>query len=366
MGRTKKDKPNYRLHKATGQAVVTLGGRDVYLGKYGTDASKDAYERAVLTWRNGGSVTPRKAQLPPLTIAGMVAAFWRHVEADRIYMKAGKPTSERGCLALALRPLVELFGSTPAAEFKPRDLRTVRDVMVRPVDDKRTQLTRQSAHKHVHRIRLVFRWAVAESLVPAAVHESLRALEPLTRGRGDVLESEPVGPANLRGVVAVLRVADPHIAALIRIGWLTGARPGELVQLRAEDLDRTRPVWIYRPASHKNQHRGQAREIPIGPKAQRVLGPFLQARPSGWIFAGRMGRHLSQLAYAHAVRLARLATGCTRWTPNQLRHSAATRIRKHFGIDAARMILGHSNVSMTATYAENDRASAAAVAAAIG
>ena len=28
--------PRYRRHKATGQAVVTIDGRDIYLGKHGT------------------------------------------------------------------------------------------------------------------------------------------------------------------------------------------------------------------------------------------------------------------------------------------------------------------------------------------
>ena len=32
--------PSYRLHKPTGQAVVTLSGRDIYLGKYGSIESK--------------------------------------------------------------------------------------------------------------------------------------------------------------------------------------------------------------------------------------------------------------------------------------------------------------------------------------
>ena len=29
--------PSYRLHKQSGQAIVTLSGRDIKLGKYGTD-----------------------------------------------------------------------------------------------------------------------------------------------------------------------------------------------------------------------------------------------------------------------------------------------------------------------------------------
>ncbi len=31
----------YRRHKPTGQAVVTLGGRDCYLGRHGTAASRE-------------------------------------------------------------------------------------------------------------------------------------------------------------------------------------------------------------------------------------------------------------------------------------------------------------------------------------
>ncbi|MHC5109578.1 MAG: hypothetical protein ACYTHJ_06835 [Planctomycetota bacterium] len=35
--------PSYRLHKPTGRAVVRLDGRDFYLGRHGTDVSKERY-----------------------------------------------------------------------------------------------------------------------------------------------------------------------------------------------------------------------------------------------------------------------------------------------------------------------------------
>ena len=37
--------PSYRLHKASGQAVITTRGRDFYLGKHSTPASREAYDR---------------------------------------------------------------------------------------------------------------------------------------------------------------------------------------------------------------------------------------------------------------------------------------------------------------------------------
>ena len=39
--------PNYRFHKATGQAFVKLGGRRFYLGKHGSKASREEYERRI-------------------------------------------------------------------------------------------------------------------------------------------------------------------------------------------------------------------------------------------------------------------------------------------------------------------------------
>ena len=42
--------PAYRLHKPTGQAVVTLNGRDFYLGRHGSPASRDEYDRLIAEW----------------------------------------------------------------------------------------------------------------------------------------------------------------------------------------------------------------------------------------------------------------------------------------------------------------------------
>ncbi len=366
MARPRKDLPNYRLHKASGQAVVTLSGETIYLGKHGTPASREAYERAVLAWRVHGRV-PRGREELPLTVASMVARFWNHIESEGLYLKNGKATSERGCIAQAMRPLVALFGTTPAARFAPNDLRQVRDAMVRPAGNT-TQLTRHSANKHVHRIRMAFKWAVSEGLLEPRVWDALRSVEAIRKGRAGVLESTPIGTAPLRSVAAVLRAIEPRFAALIRFQWLTGARPGEAVQLRMGDIDRAPDVWIYRPGSHKNEHRGMHREILVGPKAQRALAPFLSLDPDAYLFPGKgTGSHLTERAYSGAVRAAvQAVAGAARWTPNMLRHSAGTRIRKRFGIDAARAVLGHTSTTMTEVYAERDRRAAIDIATAIG
>jgi hypothetical protein len=54
------------------------------------------------------------------------------------------------------------------------------------------------------------------------------------------------------------------------------------------------------------------------------------------------------------------------WHPNQLRHNAATNLRKEHGVELARIILGHTTAFTTEIYAEADQAKAIAVMGKIG
>jgi integrase len=54
------------------------------------------------------------------------------------------------------------------------------------------------------------------------------------------------------------------------------------------------------------------------------------------------------------------------WTPNQLRHNAGTRFRKKYGIEVARILLGHRKLNTTEIYAEQDLNRARKAARAMG
>ncbi|NOS99474.1 MAG: site-specific integrase [Phycisphaerales bacterium] len=54
------------------------------------------------------------------------------------------------------------------------------------------------------------------------------------------------------------------------------------------------------------------------------------------------------------------------WSPNRLRHNAATFLRKEFGIEVARVVLGHTSAGTTEIYAEIDQTKAAEVMAQVG
>jgi integrase len=58
------------------------------------------------------------------------------------------------------------------------------------------------------------------------------------------------------------------------------------------------------------------------------------------------------------------ATHC--WAPNRLRHSAATEIRKRYGIEGSQVVLGHSSADVSQVYAERDLAKAAEIMREVG
>lgn len=73
-----------------------------------------------------------------------------------------------------------------------------------------------------------------------------------------------------------------------------------------------------------------------------------------------------ETVYPEAVRKACDLAGIDRWTPHRLRHTAATRIRERFGLEATQVFLGHANIAATQIYAEADRELAYNIAEEIG
>jgi hypothetical protein len=172
-----KTPPKYRLHKPSGQAVVTLAGHDYYLGKWQTPESMQEYDHLVAEWlANGRQMVPREGNAARLSVNEVILSYWQHAEFYYRHADA-VPTNEADNIRLALRPLKRLYGHTPAAEFDRLALESVREEMIREGH------CRNRINKDVSRIRRLFRWAAARKLVPLSVYESLGTVEGLRAGR---------------------------------------------------------------------------------------------------------------------------------------------------------------------------------------
>lgn len=160
--------PTYRLHRQSGQAVVTLRStdgrrRDVLLGKYNSPESKAEYARILAELRAGPAAAATAGRVAGVSVNKVLLAFLTH--ADAYYRRPdGSHTSEPKNYRDALRPVRELYGHTPAAEFGPLALKAVREVMIQ------RDWCRSLVNQATGRVRRVFKWAAGEELIPFDVY----------------------------------------------------------------------------------------------------------------------------------------------------------------------------------------------------
>lgn len=405
--------PKYRRHRASNRAFVQVKGRRKYLGKWDSPASKEAYSRFVAELAASPAavdrLTPLTPAAPQLTVVELAAAYLGFAEG--YYQKHGQPTRSLYNVKLGIRSVVKLYGREPVATFSPLCLLALQQSLV-------DGTTRGYVNKQVGMVKRMFKWGVSRAIVPPTVYMALATVEGLRKGRTAAREPAPIKPVPDATVDMTLPHCPQIVADMIRFQRLTGCRPGEVCQLRPMDLDRSGEVPTYRPESHKTEHHGRERIIFVGPKAQAVLLPYLLRAADAYCFSPMesVQKHLEakhaarktpigygnrpgtnrkarpkrrpQAAYtkdSYGRALARAIEKGNReitkaaaaegidspqviphWHLNQLRHTAATEIRRSHGLEAAQVILGHSKADVTQVYAERDFSLGAAVAKKIG
>lgn len=335
------------------------------------------------------------------TLASLAVLYMDFVR--QYYRKSsGLPTSEPVSIHYAIQYAVELYPTLPVEEFGPLKLKLLQEKMIE------NNLCRNEINRRIKKIRRMFKWAVSEELVHESVYSGLQTVEGLKKNRSKARETLPVRPVEETYVYAVLPYTTPVIADMIQIQLLTGMRSCELTSMRPCDIDTGQDIWYYRVPDefNKNSYNEYDRLVAIGPKTQQLLKPYLNRMVTQYCFSPAeseqqrrdiqhqkrvtplscgnkpgtnrkenpdhiLGDRYDTDSYRKAVQYAIQAANrdrkkqaaaqgqktalIPRWTPHQLRHNTATRIRRELGLDAARATLGHHSPEVTAIYAELDK-----------
>jgi len=382
--------PSLRLHKPSGRAVVTVRGRDIYCGKFGTVEADANYRRVCQEILASGPTaaaarTPKASHGSPGTIQISVAELllgfieW----AEGYYLP---PSTELQIFRPLVKRLRLEWGDTLATEFGPQALTAFRQSLIAD------GLLRTTVNDRIKRVRKIWKWGVGAELLPADAHERLRALPPLRFGKSAARDESPktgIPEADFR---AILPHVSRQVAAVLEVCFFTGSRISEISQITTAMIDRTRTPWVYRPGQHKGTHRKQVRTIFFGPKARAILTPYLRPdAPDEPLFSPKQAwddthdrlkvPHRSDRQRAKAARNKRRAAceqrvadgrsatptrrqpqrrynrhtfnnaikrACkrheiTHWSPHQLRHACKTRIDDLVGKKVAAIVLGEPN-----------------------
>lgn len=274
--------PAYRLHKPSGLARVIVNGEHKYLGPYDSEESRTAYAKLIAEHvGNPLANLPASNQADGFPDISVNELLLRYLDfAAGYYSQVGAKSKEYAAMADAVVPLRTLFSHLAAREFGPMRLKAIQTYLI---DQKRR--CRREINKQVERIRRVFGWAMSEEQIPPTVHAALKQVKCLRRGKTTAQEAPPVQPVDDAVVQETLPFLKPPIAAMVRVQRASNARTGEIVIMRAVDIDMSGDVWIYRPNSHKNSWREKPRIIALGPIAQAAIRPFLNRPADAFLFS---------------------------------------------------------------------------------
>lgn len=361
-----REMPTYPLEPdGRGFAVLHWLGKRAYLGVHGSPESHDRFSEVMNEW----VAEYRRTQVAPPTIAELL--FHYQEFAYQRYQKDGKPTSEVRVVKAVIADLLCGYGTLETNSFTPLNLLELRDLW-------KEKYVRDTVNGHMSRLRGIFKFGVSRMLVKAETLAALRTVESLRKHEGK--QNKKVMPVYDRQINATLQHVTPPVAAMIQVQRLTGMRPEEVTSMHvaaireAEVLEVGATVLVYSPFSHKTEHLDQCRNVVLGPKACEILAPWIDAAgglasgkggddPTGYLFrplsrwggvAKNMKSHYSPDSYAKAITAACLKARVEPWGPNRLRHTAGTEIRKEFGVEVSRTVLGHSSMATTEIYAERD------------
>ena len=322
------------------------GGRRAYFGWFGTPEAESAYNEwlselfASLAAGEPVSADRRAGN----TIAENAALYLTF--AKTYYANSRELSNVRDTIKM----LVEYDAEMPAAKFGPNALRRFQTYLVGT-----NRFARSTINSHINRTRRFVKWCQSRELVPRGMTEELATVPGLRRGKTSARESRPVAPVPRAVWRATLPFMPEHVRAMVEVQYECAMRPGEVCAMTPAEIERTEPVWFFRPTHHKTAHRGHGLTKGITAKARRILEPRLSGPPDEPVFLTGHGNQFTADTFGHAVRRAARRALLANvpihvWNPNRLRHARLTEIRDLFGEEAAQHWGGHARPDTTAIY----------------
>jgi integrase len=350
--------------------------RRATIGKAGTlapDAARNLAERMARKVKEGGDpLDDRRAAREALTVAALLDLYVgsaRYAEKATTTQKTGKGQIERHLKPLLGRRLLDKLGPDDIRRTfaSIRDGRTAVRVKTGPRGLARVTGGEGAARYACRLLRAAIRWAIEEKHTN---HDPTAGVEFGADGEREAV----LDIAQYERLFAALADMEgdsrlrPAVADALRVIALTGARRGEIIQLRWRNVELGQGRIVWPPKRHKTGHKtGKPRIIQLPSAAQEIIARQPQGEPDDYVFKPSKGG--GPVALRKPWKAVQAEAGLPEHiNPHGLRHSLATLLAVD-GAQAAQLMtsLGHRQMSTTTRYihfADKTRADLAERAAA--
>jgi integrase len=311
------NKPWFRASKGTWYA--TVDGRKVSLGVQGEENFKAAHE----AWhRLMAGIKEQKARpKSEPTVGEVIRQFLADCEGRM------KPKTLRGYRDF-LTPFVESNGRLVTSELTPPLVEAY---------SRRPQWSPASRAGFLGTIKTAFKWAVRARLLSANPLAEVKIPSKPSRGMNVLISAEEHAK--------LLALASPSLARFLTVLYATGARPGEVAAITAENFDPK--AGVVRLRDHKMAHKGKHRVIYLPPEVVALLTELAKENPHGPLLRTCWGNPWRGTAIVKEMIRLRERGGIPHVTAYGYRHSFATDALAN-GVPDAQVaeLLGHSGTAM--------------------
>lgn len=284
-----------------------------------------------------------------LTISELAELYIAHAQV--YYRRRDRsPTGEHLNIQASINLLIKHLGPSASVEHALTK-HALRDWLLVLVD---RDLTRAYINATLSRVRRMIRWASDLDYVSPNVEAHIRAVRPLPPHRSPARENTPRRDVHHDQVAQILPFLPVVPRRVVQLLSLTGARVGEILALTNADLTTDEDGRCFAiPPHHKTTHHGRSRVIPFNARCMQLLEPHLRPWcPDDFLFPSPKSpnKHYHKATILTAIKRACVKAGTPTWCTHQLRHTAATTVRRARGLEAAQQLLGHSSRATTERY----------------
>jgi integrase len=333
-------------NKGTGKVTWLTFGRyhDVGLAR-ARELANDA--RKIIT-AGGTPLTPKvqrvEAEKKTKTYAELVDLYY---DAKLITHRSGYKTR------LTLQRIGRVYG------WNDRLVTSITDddaaAMLHDIADRRGKRAMANQTKHI--AHAMFKWAKQPGRKFVAVNPFADLPAP---GGEKVARERFLSAAEIRKVWSALDAPERFdvsrdAAAALRLILVTAARPGMVAGMVSAELRDLRgpsehgPHWSL---SAERMKAGSAFITPLSGLALELLQPYLKRDPKARLFKQLAGRNQLHEAAQRLVE----GLGMERWTPHDLRRTAATILdQSGYSLEQIGALLAHTRKGVTAIYARWDK-----------
>lgn len=320
---------------SSGNYFVKFAGKSHYLGK--DRAVAERKYRFMIAEHYG-----RSFSTPGVTNSITVKELIEQYVTAELQRSSEKWKSKREHVFVQVkRHVSENYGELAAEDFGPKAFKAVRQLMAEE-EGRNVSYVNMLASK----LRAAWRWGVSEELVSESSYRRLMTVKELQVGDHGLAPAKTVVPVPEDLYSATLPYLSETMADVVRLLWITAARPGEILALTPAEVARSGSHLVYRPVNHKTAKTNKLRAIVFGEEGEKILKRYWPSDPLARFFPDYSDATVIRNAIYRACVRARLE----RWHPYQLRHAAVTRIALEHGKEVAAAVAGHAKVLTTERY----------------